>query len=64
MITDKRLQYLETVEECDFYKFTPSLFHYFYTPMAYYERLFSRTVRETLDYAHSWGGVFSSLYGR
>lgn len=56
MITGKRLQYLESIGDFDFYKFRPTLFHYFFTPMAYYERLFSRTVRETFDFVR--GGIF------
>ncbi len=56
MITDKRLQYIKSTGDVDFYKFRPTLFRYFYKPMAYYERLFSRTVRETLDFLR--GGYY------
>lgn len=50
MLNDKRLIYLATVDGIDFYRYRSSLFRYFYTPMAYYEKLFTRCIRETLDY--------------
>lgn len=50
MIEDAKLEYLRTIDGIDFYRFRARLFKYFFTPMAPYEGLFSRMVRETLDY--------------
>lgn len=50
MIRDKKLKYLKQIEGIDFYEYKTKLFDYFYVPMAYYEKLFSRKIRETLDY--------------
>lgn len=59
MLHDKRMQYLKTVDGVDFYCHRVSLFHYFYTPMAPYERLFTRMIRETLDYCR---GGYAVVY--
>ncbi len=59
MINDRRLVYLKQIEGIDFYKYKASLFNYFYTPMAYYENLFSRKIRETLDYVR---GGYNVIY--
>ncbi len=50
MIEDKNLTYLGTFDGIDFYRYRTRLFRYFYCPMAYYEKLFSRMVRETIDF--------------
>lgn len=50
MICDKNLKHATTVDQVDFYEYKVRLFSYFYTPMAHYEKLLSRTLRETLDY--------------
>lgn len=42
-----------------FYEYKASLLRYFYTPMAPYERLFSRKIRETLDFIK---GGYKVLY--
>ena len=44
MINDKKLIYLKQIEGIDFYKYKAKFFNYFYTPMAYYEKLFSRKI--------------------
>lgn len=49
MITDKSLRFLKTQDGIDFYRFHARLFHYFYIPMAEYEGLRSRMIRETID---------------
>lgn len=50
MIQDKRLQYICSVDDCDYFIFKARLFHYFYTRMAPYENLFSRLIRESIDF--------------
>lgn len=50
MIKDKRLEYICSIDGCEYYKFKASLFNYFYKKMAPYEGLFSRKIRETIDY--------------
>lgn len=59
MIRDKKLIHLVQVDGVDFYRYKAKLFNYFYTPMAYYEKLFSRTIRETLDYIR---GKYNVIY--
>ncbi len=59
MIDNKELTYLTTVDGIDFYRYRTRLFHYFYTPMAYYEKLFTRCIRETLDYLR---GGYAVIY--
>lgn len=50
MIKNKHLAYCTTLSGVDFYEYKVKLFSYFYTPMAYYENLFSRKIRETIDF--------------
>ncbi len=59
MIYDKALIYLGTENGIDCYKFKARPLKYFYTPMAYYENLKSRTVRETIDY---FRGGYNVIY--
>lgn len=59
MIKDKKLEYITSVDELDFYRYKARLFNYFYTPMAYYEKLFSRMVRETIDFVR---GNYNVVY--
>lgn len=50
MIKNSNLKYLTSCNDLDFYEFKTSLFNYFAINMAYYEKLFSRRIRETMDY--------------
>lgn len=50
MIKNSNLEYLTSCNDLDFYEFKTSLFNYFAINMAYYEKLFSRRIRETMDY--------------
>ena len=58
MIVDKQLIFLKTVEGLDYYEFKPRFLRYYYTPMAYYEGLFSRIIRESFDYIRGGYRVF------
>lgn len=59
MNNDKKLVFLKQIEGIDFYRYKATLFNYFYKPMAYYEKLFTRKVRETLDYIR---GGYTVIY--
>lgn len=50
LIKNSNLKYLTSCDDLDFYEFKTSLFNYFAINMAYYEKLFSRRIRETMDY--------------
>ena len=50
MITDSRLKYCVSFSGLDFYEYEVRLGRYFFIPMAYYEKLWTRKVRETMDY--------------
>lgn len=59
MVQDSKLSYLESAEGLDFYRFRCRLFRYFYLPMAYYEKLPTRMLRETIDYVR---GNYAVIY--
>ena len=59
MMQDPKLSYLESADSLDFYRYHCRFLRYFYTPMAYYEKLLTRQIRETIDYVR---GNYSVIY--
>ena len=59
MINDNKLIFLKQIDGIDFYRYKASLFKYFYKPIAYYEKLFTRSIRETIDYVR---GKYRVIY--
>lgn len=59
MVDNKKLELIFQDGELDYYRFLANPFRYFYTPMAPYESLLSRMVRESLDYIR---GGYTPIY--
>lgn len=58
MIEDKYIKFITSISDVDIYEYSARFLRYFYCPMAYYETLLSRKIRETLDFVRGDYRVF------